>query len=772
MDEINSILENLMKIPVYELTTGMFIQIQELKDLASKYNDDPSIYDTFMEKYKNLNLDKGVKKQDNITISTLYKKIQTLEKINSELQAKMSAISFDNIYLQNDTLKPTYGNILVYTPKQTEFWVIPSSMLDYPIVSTFTTSNQIAGWYFSSKGWQALLLTDNKLHISVKVEDNKKLQSNNTFYLLETSLWKVLIQKNNNIIPIYSSLISSHAFLGDFSNIHRFNVFLTESKTFYIEKLQHTLVTLLQWNYSFNDAIILNELMNNNWNILTTLKAEELLQPLHSASVIIYPHEEDLVNWQILLSLLRAYSFKTSLHLPKLSLFTKTTKYQLLNYYSSILQDNEEFQKVVSDNTIFEEQYLLFSNIIDNNNTLTEIKNLLQIIPCREQPRKLDFWFEVIKLLLADNFNYLKYYINLQINKKIETDNIYNTIQDSILKIRNKCVVDGNALIPLPLTANNTQYDIWRNVIVKNFAPAYAKKLEIIFDYLIKGDLKGIFSFFKNQRLIDVIDNIVLCLYDTMDWGLLINQINHLILFLNIPTQTSFYEGLVDIIMNKDTDKLTLNKFVAQFTSNDNVKDLIMSLDFNSLCGFGVHQILTKKGILCPLDLTLNNNGLYWDDTGLYLTVNDLTINKLVSTKVDITNTGMVCGYVSFTYNNTTFNSTSNIYISNTNDFTRVPPEFHYIYCIAKRAIYFDTIVYNRLLENSTKYLKILGLCVLDSFTKKYKIDISCFEQDHDICIEENLILYTIDGLPFKYNNQTDLSYIINLQTEIYHRRK
>jgi hypothetical protein len=768
MEEINSIMENLLRIPVYELTTGMFMQIQELKELATK----PENADLFMEKYKLYNFDKGLKKHDNtISISSLYKKIQTLEKINSELQAKMSSITFDNIYLLGDLIKPTYGNILIYTVQQNNFWIIPYSMLEYPIVSTFTTSNQIAGWHFSNKGWQALLLNDNKLHISVKIEENKKIQNNNVFSVLETPLWKVLIQKNNNVIPIYSSLTESHTFLGDFSNIHRLNVYVKESKTFYIEKLQHTFLNLLQWNFTYNDFIMLSELVNGNWTILNTIKKDELLQPLFSASVIIYPHEEDLVNWSLLMNLLKTYYEKGLIHLPKLSLFTKTTKIQLLTYYSNLLADNSEFKKVISDNTIFEEQYQIFNNFIESNTTINDIRNLLTTFQKREQPRKIDCWIEMLRYLFTDSWTNLKYYINLQIGKLIETENILISVHECITNIKMKGHADNSALIPLPKSANSKNYDVWKNVVVKNLVPAYAKKLDIIFDYLIRGNIKGLFAFFKNQRLIDIIDSIVVNLYDKLDWGLLINQINHMILFLNVPVQTSFYEEFVNIIYGKELNKNILNEFIAQFTTNTHVKEVIMSLNFSELCGYGIHQILTNKKILAPLNLTMNSDGIYWNTTGLKVSLDKdkFVITKLVSSRVDIKNTGLVCGYVSFMCNGVSFSSTSNIYISQSNDFTRVPNEFHYIYCTSKKAIYFDASVYNRLLENSTKYIKILGLCVLDSYTKKYKIDINCFEQDNNIVIEDGLVLHTIDGLPFKYNNQMDLVYIISLQEEVYH---
>ena len=38
--EMNNILDNLLKIPVYDLTTGMFMQIQELKELAASDHPD------------------------------------------------------------------------------------------------------------------------------------------------------------------------------------------------------------------------------------------------------------------------------------------------------------------------------------------------------------------------------------------------------------------------------------------------------------------------------------------------------------------------------------------------------------------------------------------------------------------------------------------------------------------------------------------------------------------------------------------------------------
>jgi hypothetical protein len=199
------------------------------------------------------------------------------------------------------------------------------------------------------------------------------------------------------------------------------------------------------------------------------------------------------------------------------------------------------------------------------------------------------------------------------------------------------------------------------------------------------------------------------------------------------------------------------------------VKEVIMDLNFSELCGFGIHQILIKRKIISPVTLTLEKEGFYWTETGLRIHIPTMKINRIVSNKVDVTDTGLVCGYISFTCNKVSFNSTSNIYLLPSSDFTKVPAEFHYIYVINKRAIYFDTIVYNRLLENSKKYIKILGLCVFDNIAKKYKIDISCFEVDKEIEIEEDLHLHTIDGLPFRYNNQMDMMYILNLQDEMYH---
>ena len=59
-------------------------------------------------------------------------------------------------------------------------------------------------------------------------------------------------------------------------------------------------------------------------------------------------------------------------------------------------------------------------------------------------------------------------------------------------------------------------------------------------------------------------------------------------------------------------------------------------------------------------------------------------------------------------------------------------------------------------------------MCSYDIPSKKYKIDISCFEPDKEIMIEDDFYLHTIDGLHFKYNVQMDTMYIINLQDEMY----
>jgi hypothetical protein len=768
MEEVNSIMETLLKIPVYELTTGMYMQIQELKELASKEEN----VELFMEKYKGMSFEKKNNKQDNLTISTLYKKIQTLEKINSELQSKMSTVSFDNIYLEGDNIKPTFGNILVYNEKQDYFYVIPFALIDLPIVTTFTTSSQIAGYYYSQKGWQSLLLNDNKLHISVKVDENKKLQNNNNFSILETNLWKVLIQKNNKIIPIFSKLTDYHTYIGDFNNIHRLNVFVSESKTFYTEKLQHIVVNLLQWNFTFNDFIILNDLIQGKFCILEQLKKNELFQPLFTASVIINAHEEDFVNWAILVSLLKTYFDKTEIKLPKLSLFTKTTKIKLLNYYSSILKENNEFNKIINENTIFEEQYQIFNNLIENNITLNEIKSILNMFQKREQPRKIDCWIEIIRFLFTDNFTYMKYYINLQTGKLLETENLFKSITETINKIKIKGSVT-EPLITLPLSSNGSNFDVWKNVVIKNLIPMYSRKIEMIFDYLIRGNMKGLHNFFKNQKIIDIIDSIVINLYDKTDFGTLVNQINNLLMYLNIPTQTPFFEQLTDILENKEINNKILNEFLCQFTTNNHVKEVIMSINFNELCGYGIHNILTQNKILDSLPLIINSNGVFMTETGMKVNIinNKFEIIKLISSKVEILSTGLVCGYVSFNCNGIIFNSTSNIYICPTNDLSKVPSEFHYVYVINKRAIYFDNSVYNRLLENSKKYIKMLSLTNLDSYTKKYKIDINCFNPGEEIVIEDDLVLHCIDGLPFKFSNNMDLAYIINLQNEMYHSK-
>ena len=768
MDKIDGVIENLLKIPIYDLTTGAFMQIQEMKELASQYKDtqDDEVYKVFMDKYTSFSLKNNSKKQEqNISIHSLYKKIQTLEKINSELQSKMSSITFDNIYLINDVHKPTFGNILVYNKNQTDFWIIPHSMIDYTIVSTFTTSNQIAGWYFSSKGWQSLLLNDNKLHISVKVDEGKKLDNNNSFSILETKLWKVLIQKNNFIIPIFSLIHEYHSFLGDFNNVHRLLLCVSESKTFYVEKLQHTLSNLLQWNFTHYDFVILNDIINMNFKVLHTIKQEELLQPLYTASVMINPHSEDIINFNLLLNSLKSLMNRKTL--PKLNLFTKTSKIQLLSHYSIQLKDNEEFSKCVSDDTIFEEQYLIFSRLADCASLINEIKNILTLFPKREQPRKIDMWIEFIRYLFNDTFTYLKYYNNLQIGKQIETDNILNTMVDCIEHIKIKGTVNANAVLPLPKSANSSNYEVWKNVIVKNIIPAYQRKIDLIFDYLIRGNNKNLLLFFKNHKLMDLVDDIVVNLYDTLDWGVLINQISNLLAYLHIPIQASVYDEFISLLEEKEMKNNFFNEFLTQFTTNVHVKEVIYSINFSDLCGFGIHQILTKKRILHPLNLTLDSNGIYWTETGLKIETPYLQVTKLISPKVDITETGLVCGYISFTCNKVSFNSTSNIYITNAYDFSRIPSEFHYIYCIHKKAIYMDSIVYNRLLENSKKYIKILGLCSLDHNSRKYKIEVSCFEPDKEICIEEDLILHTIDGLPFKYNNQ--MENLITMQEEMYH---
>jgi hypothetical protein len=761
-------MDNLLKIPVYELTTGMFMQIQEMKELSISENN----YDLFTSKYNAFTI-KGTKKptpDNNISINALYKKIQTLEKINSELQAKMSLISFDNIYSINDPVKPSFGNILVYTKEQKSFWIVPHSMLDYEIVTTFTTSAQIAGWYFSVKGWQALLLHDNKLHISVKVDEGKQIKSNNAFSILETNLWKVLIQKNNNIFPIYSNLHTNHMFLGNFNNIHRLLVYVAESKTVYVEKIQHTLTNILQWNFTHNDCIILNELSRGNWKILSSIKQEELLQPLFIASLMIHPHEEDIINWKLLVNSLSTLLERSSLHLPKLNLFSKPIKMNLLSHYSVLLKDNNEFKKVENENNaLFEEQYLIFSKITDEIPVLIDIKNLLQLFSRREQPRKLDMWIEIIKYFLLNSFTFMKYYIGLQIIKQHETENILNTIQECFENMKVKQYTDSNAIIPLPKFSTTSNFDVWKNVVIKNMAINYRKKIDVIFDYIIKGNDKGIMTLFRNHRLIDIIDEIVLNLYDKLDWGQLVNHISNLATILHIPLPPSFFDQFINMIFDKEMNKKILNEFLTQFTENNHVKEVLMSIDLNELCGYGVHCILSKKKIINPLSVNIGLNGMHWSKTGLKINASDFSVTKLLSSKVNVTNNGLVCGYISFICNKKTFNSTSNVYITTNYDFTKIPSEFHYTYCVNKKAIYFDSIVYNRLLENSSKYIKILGLCSYDIASKKYKIDISCFEPDKEIMIEEDFILHTIDGLPFKYNVQMDTVYIINLQDDMYH---
>ena len=165
MENIKMIMHSILESPILDLNTKSFVLVQELKNIYDKIEkneneDSTELHDQFVKLYKQFKEESSkVQKSVNI-LQGLHAKIDSLERVNQDLMNKMSSIDIDYIYLEGSDVKPHNGNILVYNPAQTYFYVVfGNAPLNYKLCRTSTDhDSNLCGWYFDKKGWRSLHL--------------------------------------------------------------------------------------------------------------------------------------------------------------------------------------------------------------------------------------------------------------------------------------------------------------------------------------------------------------------------------------------------------------------------------------------------------------------------------------------------------------------------------------------------------------------------------------------------------------------------------------
>lgn len=747
--DANIIMKSLLDIPVINLNTKSFVLIQELKNIFDQMQtdlDNQDLQTNFNKLYLQFKEESESFKSSLKNLQNLHNKINHLEKNNQDLLKKINVLQIDNLYLEGSDIIPTYGNCLVYNQNQNYFYVLFSSQYIKNKLIFNSNSNlqneNIIGWYYDTKGWRSIMTNSSNSNESLIVSkniqnDNKNLSGGNKFYVLDNKLFKIIIFKNNQMIPIFSNIRLNYLSMFNFKNIHQMYIYNSNNfiQHFNKEKLLHIATNILQWNI---DTVDLDNVMTKNYD---RIKENELLQPLRNDTIILQPNEIDISIWNNILSLYKEYNELNDF--PIVNIYSKSynrvLRYQIIRETKSFIEENMDIMKknYLADYELDnEEDYVQLVKMVKEKriSIKNEIVDLISKFPVREYLRKIDFFIESLKLdfSIVNNFRRL-------IGKNENNINIFHSSLQSIkLSVINKYPEEN-------LMVDNKTVTIWKNIIVTNIDIHFKNKIDTIFNYLI----------FYHDKIVDrnlksVIDNLIIEYFTSNNSLKIMNYID----IISEKLKLNINVNNVDLNTIKDTLYLLVK--------NKNIHTCIKNIDFYKLFSYGIHKILEKYQYLIPLQINYFNGNFYYEQ--ISLKIKDLNIVNHLNNKIIFNENGLSSGYCTLRYNNYEFSSTTNVYIIPNNNIRDVPLHFLYAYSIQKKIIFIHKNIYNQLILDENN-LDLIGN-ITEFNSNFYKIPLSHFRFHNEIKID-NIILKMINGENLNYKT-SKFEDIIELQNVSY----
>lgn len=742
--DANIIMKSLLDIPVINLNTKSFVLIQELKNIFDQMQIDfenKDLQNNFNKLYLEFKEESESFKSSLKNLQNLHNKINHLEKNNQELLKKINVLQIDNLYLEGSEIIPTYGNCLVYNNNQNYFYILyKTEFINNKLIfnkKNIIHENNNVGWFFDNKGWRSIIINENKteLIVSNNIEkEHKNINGGNKFYVLDNKLFKIIIFKNNQMIPIFSNIKLTNISMFNFKNIHQMYIYNSGNfiQNLNKEKLLHITTNILQWNIDKSD---LDNIMIKSYD---NIKENELLQPLKNDSIILEPHTIDISIWNNILCLYKEYN--EFLNFPNINInsksYNRVLKYQLIKETKNYIEQNTSIIKkyLINNELDNEDDYIQLLNVVKEKriSLKNEIIDLLTKFPAREHLRKIDFFIECLKLdfSIINNFRRL-------IGKNENNINIfYSSLQNVKLSSLNNFPNEN-------LMIDNKTVTIWKNIIMTNIDIHFKNKIDTIFNYLI----------FYNDKIIDrnlksVIDNLVIEYFTSKNKLKIINYIDIISekLKLNIN------------VNNADLD--TIKDILYILVKNKNIHTCIQNINFYKLFSYGIHKILEKYQYLIPLQIQYSNENFYYKN--ISIKIKDLNIFNHLNNKIIFNENGLSSGYCTLRYNNYEFSSTTNIYIIPNNNIRDVPSHFFYAYSIQKKLIFIHKNIYNQLILDENN-LDLIGN-VTEFNSTFYKIPLSYFKFYNEIKIN-NITLKMINGenLNYKISKFNDIIELQNI---------
>lgn len=729
--EANLIVKSLLDIPVMNLNTKSFVLIQELKSIYDKMKEDSvneELQNNFTKLYTEFKQESETFKSSLKNLQNLHTKINLLEKTNKDLLKQINVIQIDNLYLEGSEVYPVYGNCLVYNKNQNYFYILFDSQFVRHTLSFSSkhllekNNSEIHGWFFDTKGWRSILkssITKNELFVSTKIDNHRKnLNGGNKFSILDNRLFKVVIFKNNQTIPIFSNVKFNHISMFNFKNIHQMYVYNSNKfiESFHKEKLLHITNNILQWNINVTD---IDNIMSKQYS---NINENELLQPLKNDTIILNTNMLDITIWNNLMLLILEYTEICEFGSVNIqsSSYNRILRHQIIqNTKTNIIENAVYIKKYLeeTENELYDElEYSKLIQFIKNKKeTLkTEIVDLLSKFPVRENLRKIDFFIECLKYDFSV-INNLKRLIG-------KCENNINTFYESL------------SLIKLPVLqtyptenfmVDNKMVTIWKNIIIANIDSHFKNKIDTVFNYLI----------FYNDKIIDrslksLIDKLVIEYFTS-----------------NNKVKIMHYVNLINekVKLNIDLDNIhwdSLKNVFYTLVKNENVHLCIKNVNFEMLFSYGIHKILETYQYLVPLHIVYQDSNFYYNNINIF--IKDLNIVNNLKNKIIFNTNGLTSGYCTLKYNNYEFSSTTNIFvIEDTKDLKLIPSHFLYSYLVKKKILLLHKNIYNELILNENNFELIGNITEYNSTF--YKISIEYFKFLNKIEIN-NIILKMING--------------------------
>lgn len=743
--DANIIIKSLLDIPVVNLNTKSFVLIQELKNIFDQMQNDfdnQDLQNNFNKLYLQFKEESASFKSSLKNLQNLHNKINHLEKNNQDLLKKINILQIDNLYLEDSEIVPTYGNCLVYNKNQNYFYVLFSSQYIKNKL-TFNSNleyHNIVGWFYDNKGWRSIMtdLSNEKLSVSNDIhKDTKNINGGNKFYVLDNKLFKIIIFKNNQMIPIFSNIKLNSLSMFNFKNIHQMYIYNSQNfiQHFNKEKLLHIATNILQWNI---DSLDIENVMKKSYS---EIKENELLQPLKNDIIILEAHTIDISIWNNILSLYKEYHELTDFPILNISSksYNRVLRYQLIQQTKTFINENTNIIKknyLVNNELENEEDYLEFVKMIKEKriSVKNEMIDLISKFPMREHLRKIDFFIESLKLdfSLVNNFRRL-------IGKNENNINIFYSCLQSLKLCSLKNYPKENLMV------DNKTVTIWKNIIMTNIDSHFKNRIDTIFNYLI----------FYNDKIIDrnlksVIDNLVIEYFTTNNNLNIINYVDIISekLKLNINVNNIDLDSIKDVLYI--------------LVKNQNIHTCIKNIDFHKLFSYGIHKILERSQYLIPLQIEYSNQNFYHQQ--ISLKIKDLNIFNHLNNKIIFNENGLSSGYCTLRYNNYEFSSTTNVYIIPNNNIRDVPQHFLYAYSIQKKIIFIHKNIYNQLILDENN-LDLIGN-ITEFNSNFYKIPLNHFRFHNEIKID-NITLKMINGENLNYKT-SKFEDIIELQNVSY----